>query len=146
MSKLASKYTGSTIFTVCIVYTMVCSRLSIACWHFQTFYAGKIFRGQVVTVLKWGSRQIRPRYFTFFSLLFYKFWGCGVPYTCYLGFFLIFFTYFVGASYTRLQHIHRRIRYSKYKCKLLLATLLVFFTSMNYYILFYKHILILLPL
>jgi len=120
----------------------------------------------VVTVLKWGSRQIRPRYFTFFSLLFYKFWGCGVPYTCYLGFFLIFFTYFVGASYTRLQHIHRRIRYSKYKCKLLLATLLVFFTSMNYYIkcklllatllvfftsmnyyiLFYKHILILLPL
>ena len=29
------KYTGSTIFTVCIVYT------AIVCWHFHTHYTGK---------------------------------------------------------------------------------------------------------
>jgi len=30
MSDLARKYTGSTIFTACIVYT------AIVCWHFHT--------------------------------------------------------------------------------------------------------------
>ena len=33
MSNVACKYTGSTIFTVCIVYTKVCLRFSIVCWH-----------------------------------------------------------------------------------------------------------------
>ena len=76
MSNLASKYTGSTIFTACIVYTTVCSRLSIVCWHFHTCCTGKIFGAHLVTVVEWGSHQIGPRYFGFFSILFYQLWGC----------------------------------------------------------------------
>jgi len=30
-------YTGSTIFTACIVYN------AIVCWYFHTYYIGKIF-------------------------------------------------------------------------------------------------------
>ena len=101
VSNLARKYTGGTIFTACIVYATVCSRLSIVCWHFHTCCTGKIFEGHVVTVLEWGSHQIGPRYFGFFSLLFTNFGGTS--YTCYWGYLPIFFSNFMGASYTRVQ-------------------------------------------
>ena len=72
---LASKYTGSTIFTVCIVYTSVCSRLLTVCWHFHTYINGKTIletRGDRVIM---GLCQIGPRYLSFFSILFYQFYG-----------------------------------------------------------------------
>jgi len=39
VSNLASKCTGSTKFTACIVYTTII----IVCWPFLTYYTGKIF-------------------------------------------------------------------------------------------------------
>jgi len=51
VSNLARKYTGSKIFTACIVYSAVYLRLLIDCLHFITYYTGKIFRSHVVTVL-----------------------------------------------------------------------------------------------
>jgi len=45
VSNLARKYTGSTIFTVCIVYT------AIICWHFHTHYTGKIFGSHAESAL-----------------------------------------------------------------------------------------------
>ena len=106
VSNLASKYTWGTIFTACIVYATVCSRLSIVCWHFHTCCTGKIFEGHVVTVLEWGSHQIGLCYFGFFSILFYQLWGC-----VYWGFLPIFFSNFMGGSYTCVCPIHRCIRY-----------------------------------
>ena len=56
MSNLGSKYTGSTIFTVCIVFTMVCSRWCSA----NTIYVGTT----------WSC------YFCLYSILFLIFWVC----------------------------------------------------------------------
>ena len=58
-----------------IVYTTVCSRLLTVCWHFHTYINGKTIletRGDRVIM---GLCQIGPRYLSFFSILFYQFYG-----------------------------------------------------------------------
>ena len=67
----------------------------------------------MVAVLKWGSRQIGPRYFSFFSILFYQLWGVHLIQKCHAirAFAIIFLSNFGGASYTQVRLIHRRIRY-----------------------------------
>ena len=79
MSNVARKYTGSTIFTVCIVYTKVCLRFSIVCWH--------LIRGVIM-----GFALNRTALYCVLYML--------------LGLFLIIFSNFGCVSYTRVRLTH----------------------------------------
>ena len=63
------------MFTVCIVYTTVCSRLLIVCSHSHTC-TRKILVGHVVTVLEWVSASNRTALFCLFLNTFLPTMGC----------------------------------------------------------------------
>ena len=96
VSNLDKKYTCSTIFTVCNVYTTVNSRFSVVCWHFHTCYTG-IFGVHDRVIM--GFALNRTACFSFFLILFYQLWWC-VLYML-LGLFAIFLSNFGDASYTQ---------------------------------------------
>ena len=97
VSNLARKYTGSMIFTVCIVYTTVCSRLSL-CANIFTLVVLEKYLGATWWLCYNGFVSNRTALFWLFLNTFYQLWG--VVLYMLLGLFANIFVQF----WVRLKH------------------------------------------